>query len=144
MLEFYSIIILIAVTISGICGIIITKNLSGHQINAKIKKKYEEYISELEKSNKRLNGKINQSKQSITISESVADEPLGAISEIVDQITPLLPASVRPLLKSKKAVDFIGSYLESNPDAIKSIISKFVGNKGKPTNEPTSEVESTL
>jgi len=144
MLEFYSIIILIAVTISGICGIIITKNLSGHQINAKIKKKYEEYILELEKSNKRLNGKINQSKQSITISESVADEPLGAISEIVDQITPLLPASVRPLLKSKKAVDFIGSYLESNPDAIKSIISKFVGNKGKPTNEPTSEVESTL
>jgi hypothetical protein len=139
-------IILASVVAAGICAIIVTKNLSGHQINAKIKKKYEEYILELEKSNKRLNGKINQAKQSITISEDAAGEPLGAISEIVDQITPLLPASVRPLLKSKKAVDFIGSYIESHPTAIESIISKFVGNT-KPTKSNTdqaTEMESTL
>ncbi len=146
MLELMSIIAVIGVSIGGVCAIIVTKNLSGHQINAKIKKKYEEYIHELEVSNKRLNGKLNQKQQSVRVSAESTEEPLDAISEIVDQIAPSLPASIRPLLKSKKAMDFIGGYVESHPEQIKSIIEKFVGQTkpNKSNSNQTAEMESTL
>mgnify|MGYP003672621291 FL=1 len=146
MLELISIIVVVGVSIAGVCSIIVTRNLSGHQINAKIKKKYEEYIHELEVSNKRLNGKLNQKQQSVRVSAESTEEPLDAISEIIDQIAPSLPAAVRPLLKSRKAMDFVTKYIESNPEQIKSIIGKFVGNT-KPTKSNTDQattMESTL
>jgi esterase/lipase len=146
MLELISIITVIGVSIGGICAIIVTRNLSGHQINAKIKKKYEEYIHELELSNKRLNGKLNQKQQSVRVSAESTEEPLDAISEIIDQIAPSLPAAVRPLLKSKKAIDFVTKYIESNPEQVKGIISKFVGNTKptKPNPDQATEMESSL
>ena len=89
------------------------------------------YIADLEATNKRLTGKVNQSKKSISISADEADDPFSAISAVIDQIAPSLPASIRPLLKNKKALDFIGNYVQQNPDAIKGIVEKFVS-KQKP------------
>ena len=140
-------IILIAVAVAGVCVIIITKNLSGNDvINSKIKRKYVEYIADLENSNKRLNGKLGRIKQGITISSESGAEPFSAISEILDQIAPSLPASIRPLLKSKKAMQFITNYVEQNPESIKNLIGQFVGktNPGKKDNGEISAMESTL
>ena len=104
------------------------------------------YIADLEATNKRLRGKVSQSQKAISISADDADDPFSAISAVIDQIAPSLPASIRPLLKNKKALDFIGNYVQSNPDAVKSIVEKFVskqkpGNDAKP--QDTTE-ESTL
>jgi hypothetical protein len=140
-------IILIAVGVAGVCGIIITKNLSGNDvINSKIKRKYVEYIADLETSNKRLTGKVNSMKKGITISSESGGEPFSAITDILDQIAPSLPASIRPLLKSKKAMEFITNYVEQNPESIKNIIGQFVGktNAGKKDNREIPEMESTL
>ena len=104
------------------------------------------YIADLEATNKRLTGKVNQSKKSISISEAEADDPFSAISAVIDQIAPSLPASIRPLLKNKKALDFIGNYVQSNPDAIKGIVEKFVSKQksGDTATATNTAQESTL
>jgi len=126
-------IILISVIVAGVCGIIITKNLSGNDvINSKIKRKYIEYIADLENSNKRLNGKLGRMKQGVSISKEDfdADNPLGSISELIQQFAPMLPKSVRPFLSDPKLIKFGEKLLAENPEQLKNIISKFV-TKGK-------------
>ena len=125
--------ILISVIVAGVCGIIITKNLSGNDvINSKIKRKYIEYIADLENSNKRLNGKLGRMKQGVSISKEDfdADNPLGSISELIQQFAPMLPKSVRPFLSDPKLIKFGEKLLAENPEQLKNIISKFV-TKGK-------------
>ena len=126
-------IILIAVAVAGVCGIIITKNLSGNDIiNSKIKRKYIEYIASLEVDNKKLNGKLNQMKKGVSLSKEDfdADNPLGSISELIQQFAPMLPKSVRPFLSDPKLIKFGEKLLAENPEQLKNIISKFV-TKGK-------------
>lgn len=125
----------------------VTRNFSrSSPISNKIKRQYDMYIADLEATNKRLTGKVNQSKKSISISEAEADDPFSAISAVIDQIAPSLPASIRPLLKNKKALDFIGNYVQQNPDAIKGIVEKFVSKQksGETRESPTPSQESTL
>ena len=103
------------------------------------------YISDLESSNKRLNGKLNQMKKTISLDPDEAGDPFSAIGSIIDQIAPQLPPGIRPLLKNKKAVDFISNYVQQNPDAIKSIVEKFTSKQsGKSSATTTTENESTL
>ena len=57
-------ILLISVVAAGISGIIITRNVFGsNEIHGKLKNRYLEYIDNLEKDNKKLNGKLNQLKK---------------------------------------------------------------------------------
>ena len=63
-------IILVSVVAAGICGIVITRNVFGsNEIHGKLKNRYLEYIDNLEKDNKKLNGKLNKMKQGLTISK---------------------------------------------------------------------------
>ena len=93
---------------------------------------------ELEFENKKLKGAIARAKQPVR-AES-AEEPLSAISEVIDGLIPNLPPAIRPLLKSKKAVDFITNYVQSNPEAVNDIISKFTK---KQTSEPGQSNQAT-
>ena len=102
------------------------------------------YIADLEATNKRLTGKVNQSKKGISISADEADDPFSAIGAIIDQIAPQLPASIRPLLKNKKALDFITNYVQSNPDAIKGIVEKFTSKQGNNAKPQEAADQSTL
>ena len=55
-------IILVSVVAAGICGIVITRNVFGsNEIHGKLKNRYLEYIDNLEKDNKKLNGKLKKS-----------------------------------------------------------------------------------
>lgn len=133
--------------VSIICGsigaIIATRNITRTApISNKIKRQYDLYISDLEATNKRLNGKLNQMKKGISITQDEAGDPFSAITAVLDQIAPQLPASIRPLLKNKKAVDFISNYVQQNPDAVKSIVEKFTAKSNAKTT--ATDVESTL
>ena len=135
--QYLPLFIMVSIICTSIGAFAVTRNFSrSSPISNKIKRQYDMYIADLEATNKRLTGKVNQHKKGISISADEADDPFSAISAVIDQIAPQLPASIRPLLKNKKALDFIGNYVQSNPDAIKGIVEKFVskqGNNAKPT-----------
>ena len=116
-----------------------------NEINTKIKNRLYSHIQDIEKENKQLKGQVNRAKQPVRISEEAAEDPLSAISEVVEGLVPHLPPTIRPLLKSKKAVDFITNYVQQNPDAVKDIISKFTKQPtAKANNQQTAAMESTL
>ena len=145
--QYYPLFIMVSIICASLGAFGVTRNFSrSSPISNKIKRQYDMYIADLEATNKRLTGKVNQSKKSISISEAEADDPFSAISAVIDQIAPSLPASIRPLLKNKKALDFIGNYVQQNPDAIKGIVEKFVSKQksGESRESPTPSQESTL
>ena len=148
MIEQYNLfIIMVSIICASIGAIVVTRNITRTSpISNKIKKQYDLYISDLEAANKRLRGKVSQSQKAISISEDDAGDPFSAISAVIDQIAPQLPASIRPLLKNKNAISFIENYVKSNPDAIKGIVEKFVSKqKTGNDNEPTQTTqEQTL
>jgi len=143
--QYYPLFIMVSIICASAGGIIATRNITRTApISNKIKRQYDLYISDLEATNKRLNGKVNQMKKGITISPDEAGDPFGAISGILDQIAPQLPASIRPLLKNKKAVDFISNYVQQNPEAVKSIVEKFTSKQTRNSTTETTTNESTL
>ena len=143
--QYYPLNIIASIIHASTGGIIATRNITRTApISNKIKRQYDLYISDLEATNKRLNGKVNQMKKGITISPDEAGDPFGAISGILDQIAPQLPASIRPLLKNKKAVDFISNYVQQNPEAVKSIVEKFTSKQTRNSTAETTTNESTL
>ena len=143
--QYYPLFIMVSIICASAGGIIATRNVTrSAPISNKIKRQYDLYISDLEATNKRLNGKVNQMKKGISISPDEAGDPFGAISGILDQIAPQLPASIRPLLKNKKAVDFISNYVQQNPEAVKSIVEKFTSKQTKNSTAETTTNESTL
>ena len=143
--ELLPYIVLVTVVFGGLCAVVTTRNITRNApISNKIKRQYDMYIADLESTNKRLTGRINQAKKSISIAPDEADDPFSAISSIIEQIAPQLPASIRPLLKNKNAIGFIENYIKSNPDAIKSIVEKFTRQPGNTTKRETTVDESTL
>ena len=136
--------IMVAAICGGLTVIIYTRGRFGNsEINTKLKNRYNEYIAELEYENKKLKGKVNQAKQPVRVSAEAAEEPISAISEVIDGIMPHLPPTVRPLLKSKKAVDFITNYVQQNPEAVKDLISKFTKQSTGSKDNP-ARMEQTL
>ena len=143
--ELLPYIVLVTVVFGGLCAVVTTRNITRNApISNKIKRQYDMYIADLESTNKRLTGRINQAKKSISIAPDEADDPFSAISSIIEQIAPQLPASIRPLLKNKNAIGFIENYIKSNPDAIKSIVEKFTRQPGNNTKGTPAIEESTL
>ena len=131
--------------ICSLCSVIIfvRGRFGSAHLDNKIKKRYDEYIGELEYENKKLKGAVNRSKQPIRISDEAAEEPLAAVGEVLEGIAPHLPAGIRPFLKSKKAVDFITNYVQSNPEAVKQLITKFTNTKNN-TGANNAETQQTL
>ena len=143
--QFLPYLVMVSIVFGGICAVVTTRNITRTSpINNKIKRQYDLYISDLETSNKRLNGKVNQMKKTITLDPEEATDPFSAIGSIIDQIAPQLPASIRPLLKNKKAVEFVSNYVQQNPDAVKSIVEKFTSKQNKNSAAETATNESTL
>jgi len=141
--QYYPLFIMVSIICASVGGIIATRNITRTApISNKIKRQYDLYISDLETTNKRLTGKVSQMKKTITLSPDEAGDPFSAIGSIIDQIAPQLPPAIRPLLKNKKAVEFVSNYVQQNPDAIKSIVEKFTSKQGAKA-APTVQ-ESTL
>ena len=138
-------IILVSVIAAGVCGIVITKNVFGsNEIHGKLKNRYLEYIDNLEKDNKKLNGKLNKMKQGVSISKDDFDEsnPIGGISQLISQFAPMLPKNIQPLLQSPEAMGFIEKMVKDNPEKVSDLISKFVKTPKGKTDGPTIDMES--
>ena len=117
-------IILVSVVAAGICGIVITRNVFGsNEIHGKLKNRYLEYIDNLEKDNKKLNGKLNKMKQGLTISKDDYDEsnPLASIGGLIAQLAPMLPKNIQPLLQSPEAMGFMKIFHHLLTDFLKSL-----------------------
>jgi len=138
-------IILVSVVAAGVCGIVITKNVFGsNEIHGKLKNRYLEYIDNLEKDNKKLNGKLNKMKQGVSISKEDFDveNPLGSIGALVAQFAPMLPKNIQPLLQDPSTMKYIEKLVTENPDKVKDLIGKFVKTPKGKTDAPTVDMES--
>ena len=138
-------ILLVSVIAAGVCGIVITKNVFGsNEIHGKLKNRYLEYIDNLEKDNKKLNGKLNKMKQGVSISKDDFDEsnPIGGISQLISQFAPMLPKNIQPLLQSPEAMGFIEKMVKDNPEKVSDLIGKFVKTPKGKTDAPTIDMES--
>jgi len=140
---FGEIIILIAVAGASLSGVIITKNLfRSSPLHAKERNRYKETISDLEKDNKKLRGKVNQTKQPLTIKEYDEDNPMGAISELISGLEPILPAAIRPFLRNPSVLKGAEKLLSEHPDEIKNVLSKLVkSNPGKKNEEKSTNYD---
>jgi hypothetical protein len=132
-------IFLVIAIVAGVCGIVITRNVFGsNEIHGKLKNRYLEYIDNLEKDNKKLNGKLNKMKQGVTINKDDydADNPLASIGGLISQFAPMLPKNIQPLLQNPGTMKYIEKLVVDNPDKVKELIEKFVSKpKGSKTNE---------
>ena len=140
-------IILVAVIAAGVCAIIVSKNFYGNNvIHGKIKNRYDSYIIEIEKENKKLTGKLNKLKQGVSISKDDFDEanPLGSISSLVAQFAPMLPKNIQPLLQDPQTMKYVEKLVKDNPDKVNELIQKFVKapKAGKKDEVSDSEVMS--
>ena len=140
-------IILVAVVAAGVCAIIVSKNLYGNNvIHGKIKNRYDTYIMEIEKENKKLTGKLNKLKQGVSISKDDFDEanPLGSIGALISQFAPMLPKNIQPLLQDPQTMKYVEKLVKDNPDKVNELIQKFVKapKAGKKDEVSDSEVMS--
>ena len=103
-----------------------------NEINTKIKNRLYSHIQDVEKENKQLKGKVNRMKQPLSIKEFDEENPMGAISELISGLSPILPASVRPFLSNPAVIKGAEKLLQEHPDEIKNVLSKLVNKK---TNE---------
>ena len=131
------ILLMVAAICAGFSGVIITRNLfRSSPLHTKERNRFKEYISEVEKDNKKLRGKLNQQKQKLSISEFDEANPLGAISELLGGVEHLLPPSVRPFLHNKAVLEGAEKLVKENPEVISNFLSKLVKKDGK--NTPTN------
>tara|TARA_R110002020_G_scaffold76489_1_gene193825 strand:+ start:134 stop:586 length:453 start_codon:yes stop_codon:yes gene_type:complete len=103
-----------------------------NEINTKIKNRLYSHIQDVEKENKQLKGKVNRMKQPLSIKEYDEENPMGAISELISGLSPILPASVRPFLSNPGVIKGAEKLLQEHPEEIKNVLSKLVNKK---TNE---------
>ena len=129
---FGEIIVLAAVVVGSACAIMFARHSTrNNPLNTKERNRYLNYIAEIESENKKLKGKVNQAKKPISIDEYDEDNPLGAISELVSGIAPLLPQSVRPFLSNPSVLKGAEKLISEHPEEIKNVLSKFVSKNGK-------------
>ena len=96
--QFLPYLVMVSIVFGGICAVVTTRNITrSAPISNKIKRQYDLYISDLESSNKRLNGKLNQMKKSISISpeedfiSNYVQQNPDAIKSIVEKFTSKQP-----------------------------------------------------
>jgi len=113
-----------------------------NEINTKIKNRLYQHIQDIEKENKQLKGKVNRMKQPISISEYDEKDPMGAIGELIQGLSPLLPASVRPFLANKSVLEGAEKLFKEHPEEIKNVLSKLVNKKANAKEQSNNVQES--
>ena len=137
------VIILFAVAGASVSGIVITKNLfRSSPLHTKERNRFNLYIGDLEKENKKLRGAVNRAKAPLTIKEFDEENPMGAISELISGLAPILPASVRPFLNNPSVIKGAEKLLQEHPEEIKNVLSKLVNKKPNAKDQPQTVQES--
>jgi hypothetical protein len=142
---FSEVIILSSVVVGGSVAIMFARHSTrNNPLNTKERNRYLNYIADLESENKKLKGKVNQAKKPVSIDEFDEDNPMGAISELIQVLTPILPASVRPFLANPNVLKGAQKLIEEHPEEIKNVLSKFVSKNGKKGKEESSTTDDVI
>ena len=135
-----SLTILSIVVSMSVCAVLIAriyrKNASlDPKITTKLRKQQDEYVAEVERKNRTLQGKLNSMQKGPELSE-IGDLD-GVLPELVGQLDGILPKWATKFLKSNPdIVNTVVEYAKSNPDKAKELIGKFV-KVGSSTKTPT-------
>ena len=136
-----SLTILSIVVSMSVCAVLIARiyrknSALDPKITNKLRKQQEEYIGEVERKNRSLQGKLNSMQKGPELSE-IGDLD-GVLPELVGQLDGILPKWATKFLKSNPdIVNTVVEYAKSNPDKAKELIGKFV--KIKPTTKSPSD-----
>ena len=136
-----SLTILSIVVSMSVCAVLIARiyrknSALDPKITNKLRKQQEEYINEVERKNRTLQGKLNSMQKGPELSE-IGDLD-GVLPELVGQLDGILPKWATKFLKSNPdIVNTVVEYAKSNPDKAKELIGKFV--KIKPTTKSVSD-----
>ena len=141
------VIILFAVAGASVSGIVITKNLfRSSPLHTKERNRFNLYIGDLEKENKKLRGQVNRSKQPLTIKEYDEENPMGAISELITGLSSsgLIPASLKPFLSTPGVMKGIEKAITEHPEEIKNVLSKLVNKKPSEKGSQPNNVQESI
>jgi len=125
----------IVAIMGGIVGIIWAKNskLNPKIVNSRIKH-FEDRIDELEIDNKKLRGKIAQSKQIPSVQGDYNLDNIDGVESLIKSVLPhvkgILPKELQSLVDDPGAVKIALDLYKQNPDKAKNILNKFI-KKGK-------------
>ena len=135
-----SLTILSIVVSMSVCAVLIARiyrknSALDPKITTKLRKQQDEYVAEVERKNRSLQGKLNSMQKGPIISEMGDLE--GVLPELVGQLDGILPKWATKFLKSNPdIVNTVVEYAKSNPDKAKELIGKFV-KVGSPTKAST-------
>ena len=106
------------------------------KITNKLRKQQDDYIGEVERKNRTLQGKLNSMQKGPELSE-IGDLG-GVIPELLGQVEGILPKWASKFLKSNPdIVNTVVKYAKENPDKAKELIGRFV--KIRPQAKTTSD-----
>jgi len=106
------------------------------KITNKLRKQQEEYITEVERKNRTLQGKLNSMQKGPELSE--IGELGGVIPDLIGQLDGILPKWATKFIKGQPdLVNTVIEYAKSNPDKAKELIGRFV--KIKPASKSASD-----
>jgi len=138
-----SLTILSIVVSMSVCAVLIARiyrknSALDPKITTKLRKQQDEYVAEVERKNRSLQGKLNSMQKGPVISEM--GDLDGVLPELVGQLDGILPKWATKFLKSNPdIVNTVVEYAKSNPDKARELIGKFVkvGPKAKASDDAT-------
>ena len=139
-----SLTILSIVVSMSVCAVLIARiyrknSALDPKITNKLRKQQEEYVAEVERKNRSLQGKLNSMQKGPELSE-IGDLG-GVIPELIGQLDGVLPKWATKFIKGQpELVNTVIEYAKEHPDKAKEFIGKFV--KIKPTT--TTPTDATL
>jgi hypothetical protein len=143
-----SLTILSIVVSMSVCAVLIAriyrKNASlDPKITTKLRKQQEEYITEVERKNRSLQGKLNSMQAGPKVEGNI-DDMGGIIGELLPQLTSHMPKWLSNILTSnpellKEGASKLKAYADEHPDEVKQILGKFLktGPKAKASDDAT-------
>jgi len=100
------------------------------KITNKLRKQQEEYVAEVERKNRSLQGKLNSMQTGPKVEGNI-DDMGGMISSLLPQLTNHLPKWLSNILTSnpallKEGAAKLKAYADENPEQVKQIFSRFL------------------
>ena len=141
-----SLTILSIVVSMSVCAVLIARiyrknSALDPKITNKLRKQQEEYVAEVERKNRSLQGKLNSMQAGPKVEGNI-DDMGGMIGSLLPQLTNHLPKWVSNILTSnpellKEGASKLKAYADENPEQVKQIFSRFLktGPKASDSNE---------
>jgi len=106
------------------------------KITTKLRKQQDDYVAEVERKNRSLQGKLNSMQKGPELSE--LGDLDGVLPDLLGQVESILPKWATKMIKGNpEIVNSVIKYAKDNPDKAKDIIGRFV--KIKPTTQTPNQ-----